>query len=103
MKLFVALVLLFSLNLSAQTVKKPTKEPHSVTLSWKAGSTDTYEVFKRTEKGKYDLKKPIAVTRKLQFQDFDVKAGKTYYYTVASVHGEQLATAPEVKATIPKD
>ncbi len=75
----------------------------SVTLIWASVSgVQTYQVFRSlSEKGEYKL---IAADVKVNsYTDRGLTSGKTYYYKVKSVSGEQTSDfSDRVKASVPK-
>ena len=59
----------------------------SIQLAWNAvGSASSYQVFRSTASGSYDLAAPLVTTTATTFADSSAAAGPTYYYVVRALN-----------------
>jgi hypothetical protein len=85
-----------------QAVKKEAANPHSVTLSWKAGKSPVagYNVYRVLPPGGPIKLSPSIVTD-TQFTDHTVEAGNTYFYFITTVDSKGVESRPSEKLTVP--
>jgi fibronectin type 3 domain-containing protein len=79
---------------------------HSVTLSWKASTASNvigYNIYRATTSTGPYVQTNTALDPTTQDIDYNVLAGKTYYYVVAAVNstGVESVYSNQVKALIP--
>ncbi|HEY3927895.1 MAG TPA: fibronectin type III domain-containing protein [Candidatus Koribacter sp.] len=78
--------------------------PHSVTLSWSESTPDVsgFNIHRGTVSGGPYTKINSNLSTSKSYEDTDVAAGKTYYYTVTAVKGTaESGYSAELTATIP--
>jgi fibronectin type 3 domain-containing protein len=81
------------------------RKPHTVTLTWKASSTQVsgYNIYRKSKTEKEYRKINPSPVEALTYIDNDVKSGATYHYVVRSVdaQGRESVDSHEFTVAIP--